>query len=353
MSARLLTTADAAEWEQALPASRSAFGSLGFARAQERMGLANPRLLVAMMGEAAVAYPLSLRSLDDLPFAAAASGRWDSASPPFTGPIASGGDLSRPERLNPSLGALAEQVAAVLSEEGVVSEFAHLHPWSSAPDVVGGGEADREVVWVDATLDPEELWRSSYSKACRKNVRRSEREGVGVRAAEGPDDIAEFHRIYEQTMVRSKAQASYFLDLGYFEAIHEEMPDAARFALAEVDGKVIAATLYMHDADDVYSYLGGADHAFQELRPTNAVVHATIAWAREEGKRRLILGGGYRPGDGIFRFKASFSPKRVTLRLARRVLRPDDYEALVEAWARHHGGASPTGFFPAYRDGRD
>ncbi len=136
----------------------------------------------------------------------------------------------------------------------------------------------------------------------------------------------------------------------YFQAIFEEMPSGARFALAEHDGRVIAATLYLHDSDDVYSYLGGADHEHQQLRPTNAVVHDTIRWAREQGKRRLILGGGYRPGDGIFRFKASFSPQRAELELARRVHLPDDLERLTEAWREHNGpGADPGDYFPAYR----
>jgi CelD/BcsL family acetyltransferase involved in cellulose biosynthesis len=151
-------------------------------------------------------------------------------------------------------------------------------------------------------------------------------------------------------MERNEALAAYFLDEAYFQAIFEEMPSGARFALAEHDGGVIAATLYLHDADDVYSYLGGADHEQQQLRPTNSVVHDTIRWAREQGKRRLILGGGYRPGDGIFRFKASFSPRRAALELARRVHLPDDLERLTEAWRAHNGpGADSGDYFPAYR----
>jgi lipid II:glycine glycyltransferase (peptidoglycan interpeptide bridge formation enzyme) len=151
-------------------------------------------------------------------------------------------------------------------------------------------------------------------------------------------------------MERNEALEPYYFDRGYFQAIFEEMPAGARFALAEHEGRVIAATLYLHDADDVYSYLGGADHDHQHLRPTNAVVHDTIRWAREHGKRRLVLGGGYRPDDGIFRFKASFSPQRATLELVRRVHLPDDLERLTAAWHEHHGpGAEPGEYFPAYR----
>jgi CelD/BcsL family acetyltransferase involved in cellulose biosynthesis len=334
MSTRILTTADADAWNAALPAERSAFGSLGFARVQERSGAGEARLLVA--GE--TAYPLLLRPLADLRLPIDLdAGRFDSASPPFTGPIG-------------SPGVSAEATAEALREAGVVAEFAHLHPWKADPAAVGGAEADREIVWVDLTLDEESLWRNSYSKACRKNVNRAEREGVVVRPAAGIDDVAEFHRIYIGTMERNEAERSYFFDRAYFEAIYEEMADSARFVLAEHEGSVVAATLYLHDADDVYSYLGGADHAHQQLRPTNAVVHETIRWAREQGKKRLVLGGGYRPGDGIFRFKASFSPERATLELARRVHLPGDYEALVAAWRAAHGDpADEPSFFPLYR----
>jgi hypothetical protein len=301
----------------------------------ERAGAGEARLLA---GEG-FAYPVLLRPLDELPFAAPSEGaRFDSASPPFTGPLGQGGEAE------------SKGIADALAEAGVVAEFAHLHPWKAAPQLVGGGEPDREIVWVDLTLDEERLWRESYSKACRKNVNRAEREGVTVRPAAGADDIAEFHRIYISTMERNEASATYFFDRDYFQAIFEEMPDSARFALAEHDGRVVAATLYLHDADDVYSYLGGADHDHQQVRPTNAVVHEAIRWARGEGKRRLILGGGYRPNDGIFRFKASFSPERATLRLARRIHLADDYESLVKAWRRHHGEpAAEPAFFPLYR----
>jgi serine/alanine adding enzyme len=331
MSAKLLTTADSEAWNAALPAERSAFGSLGFARVQERVGAGEARLLVAEH----VVYPILLRPL---PFATPGAGSHDSASPPFTGPIGEGGDDD------------AAAIAAALRDAGVVAEFAHLHPWKSAPELVGGGEPDREIVWVDVTLDEEGLWRASFSKACRKNLKRAEREGVTVRAAASPEDIESFHRIYIATMDRNEAAGGYYFDREYFQAIFEEMPGSARFALAEHDGTVVAATLYLHDADDVYSYLGGADHDHQHVRPTNAVVHDTIRWAREQGKRRLVLGGGYRPDDGIFRFKASFSPERATLRLARRIHLQEDYDALVTAWRADHGNPSPEpAYFPLYR----
>ena len=346
MSGRWLDTTDADAWREALPVSRSAFGSVEFARALERSGGPRGALLVAEGGGASCAWPFGLREVGDLPYPvpARASGAFDAATPPFTGPYAShAGGVEE-------LALLADELDAAFDRHAVIADFTHLHPFAAAHGLAADPEPEREIVWVDVTLDAESTWRESYSKACRKNVNRAEREGVSVRAAETEADIAEFHRIYEMTMERNDALDSYFLPLERFLAIHEEMPHNSRFALAEQGGEVVAATLYLHDDEDVYSYLGGADHDHQHMRPTNAVVHATIEWARTQGKRRLILGGGYAPDDGIFRFKASFSPERATLMLARRIHDARAYEALVQAWREYHGpDADPTGFFPAYR----
>ncbi|MEJ7875626.1 MAG: GNAT family N-acetyltransferase, partial [Solirubrobacterales bacterium] len=242
--ARLLTSQDADEWERALPASRSAFGSLGFARAQEREAGASARLLVS---ERSVT-PLLLRAIPGTDL-------FDAATPPFTGAI--------------GLGA-----ATSLAAEGIVTEFDHIHPWdASAPPEA---EADREIVWVDTTMEPEQLRRESFTKAARKNLRRSQEEGVDVYQATTASDVAEFHRIYIATMERTDALRNYFFDEGFFQAIFEEMRDSAQFLMATQSGVVIAATLYLHDADSVYSYLGGADHTYQHLRPTNAIVSHAI-----------------------------------------------------------------------------
>jgi len=314
---RLLTTKDAGEWERALPASRSAFGSLGFARVQERASEVSARLLVSEGS----ATPLLLRPIPG-------SDLNDAATPPFTG----------------SIGAAP---SGALEAEGIVTEFDHLHPWDAATPPEAA--PDREIVWVDTTQESELLRRESFTKAARKNLRRSEREGVEVREAESAADVGAFHRIYIQTMERNDAHRSYFFGEEYFQAILSEMPDSARFLLAAKDGAVIAATLYLQDADNVYSYLGGADHAYQHLRPTNAIVNSAIESAQASGHKRLILGGGYTPGDGIFRFKASFSPLRATLKLARRIHRPSDFDRLAAEWRERNPGVKETGFFPPWR----
>ena len=347
--ADVLTMGDEGRWRERLPARESVFGSVEFARLQQRHTGVEPRLFTLHGAHGPVAYPLHLRSVAELAFADELAGRLvDAATPPYTGPFA-------PQPLDPAgRAAFAEALAGWCAESGVVTEFAHLHPWKARTELLQADavKPEREIVYVDLTADPERLWRESFTHACRKNIQRARREGVRVLEATDETHARELHRIYELTMARQGALASYFFPPEYFASFGELLPANSRILLAEHDGQVVAATLYLHDDEDVYSYLGGADHAAQQVGPTNAIVDEVIRWARSEGKRRLVLGGGYTPGDGIMRFKASFSPLRAELRLYRRVRLPREYESLSSAWRDRHGvgeGEGAAGFFPPYR----
>jgi serine/alanine adding enzyme len=333
---------DEASWRTELPAGKSVFGSLEFALLAARHFGVSPRLLVMHFDHAPVVYPFFLRPLDKLAFHHAVTG-WDAVTPEFTGPFG---------LTDAAATQFSESLSSAFRELGAVTEFMHLHPWDIEAGLLQNGvvKFNREVVWVDVTLSTDDLWENHFSYACRKNIRRSQAEKVCVFQASTAGDIKEFHRIYRLTMDRNQALSTYYFPLEYFSDIFETLPAHSRFVMAESAGQVIAATLYMYDEQNVYSYLGGADYAFQSMRPTNAIVYETIDWARRAGKRRLILGGGYRPDDGIFKFKASFSSLRKPFYTYQRVHLPEQYAQLEHGWRQHFGGsAEQVAYFPSYR----
>jgi serine/alanine adding enzyme len=348
-SLQVLFTAQPDRWRSFLPARQSAFGSLEFASIVERHRGEVARLILFRSRDehVLVVYPLFLRAISELPFGACLpSEAWDAASPEYTGPMA----------LEPITEATGQVFRRLLDQycqaSRIVTEFAHLHPWRASSGTCRHENVhlDREIVYVDLVQSEEDLWQESLTRACRKNINRARSENVRMFAAEKPDHICQFHRVYVHTMDRNRAHARYYYPLQFFMDFFERMSDNARFALAEHDGKIVAGTLFLHDDHDVYSYLGGADQAYQSVRPTNALVYDTICWARDQGKTRLILGGGYEHNDGIFRFKASFSPLRAGFNVCRQIHMPDQYDTLCAEWAAHHE-ASPehSDFFPQYR----
>ena len=346
MRERLLTLSDVAEWQTLLPARASVFASVEYASIYQQHSGYDARLFLVESDEAAVAYAFFQRPVHSLPFASTLAERyWDTLTPEYTGPTAlSAGEAVSDLRFR-------ERFSTFCRENRIVAEFAHLHPWNWSVELLEteGVEVNREIVYVDLTLSEEQLWQNSLTYACRKNIKRSQRENIRVIEATSPGDIREFHRIYIQTMERNQALTQYYFSLEYFLAFFERMPQHARFVLAIYHDQVVAGTLYLHDDIDVYSYLGGADHAFQNARPTNAVVYDTILWARRNGKKRLILGGSYEPDDGIFRYKASFSPLRARFHTYKKIHLPQIYNSLCRAWSEHYGLSSVDTYFPTYR----
>ena len=340
----LLSTENEAKWRSLLPINRSVFGSVEFASIKELHSGHVARLFVFDANGNPTVYPFFLRPLSELPFVRSLDGaNWDSTTPEFSGPFCS-------SETKPA--SFSEAVHHLFCDLGVVSEFMHLNPWSDAGQMLTGGELcfNREIVWVNTMLSEDELWRNHFSHACRKNLKRAASEKVRVFEAKGLADIQEFHRIYLGTMDRNQASKSYYFPTEYFVAIFEHMSNNARFVMAEHNNQIVAAILYLHDDINVYSYLGGADYDHQQVRPTNAIVHDTIGWARRNQKERLVLGGGYQPDDGIFRFKASLSSLRAAFYTFQRVHLRGYYESLQTEWSKYYGTEmEKRKYFPSYR----
>ena len=340
-----LTTSDYEMWQKCLPASRSVFGSVGYARICERYRESSPRLYVVASENASICYPLLLRSTKSLPFAAGPSAKWDSTTPDFTGPLLMGTDDCLVE-------AFPGRRDDLFQSEKIVAEFAHLYPWSNAQAMLDaqGFAYNRDIVWVDLTLSSEELWRKQVRYSTRKQIATSVRSGVRVFASSADEHLHEFQRIYEGTMRRNDAHHSYYFPFNFFCAFREELPENARFVFAEYKDQIVASMLYLFDDTDVFGFLGGSDAAFQSVRPMNAVIWNAIQSTREAGRKRLILGGGYRPGDGILHFKSGFSPLLQPFHIYRRIHMEQDY-ALLERQCREYYSVAdlPADYFPSYR----
>lgn len=344
MRFHLLTTWDDDAWRAALPAELNVMGSVAYARILERQTGYPARLLVVEASGCRVAYPFLLRPLRSLAFARPAQAtQWDTLTPEYTGPIWRDPADARALPL--------DALAAPLRELGVVAEFAHLNPWDAALELLDPRSltVNRDVVALDLAKGEARIWAEELSSDARRQTKQAWKAGVAVRRATSLDDVRAFHDLYLRTMARRHALARYQFPLEHFVAFHETMRDHAFFVLAEHGGRLAAGGLFLHGGMDLYWHLSAADLALGHVRPVNAYLHDTIRWAVRAGKRRMLLGGGYAPDDGIFRFKAAFSRQRLPFRVYRRVHDPDAYRSLAEAWSAHHGRPPVSDFFPSYR----
>src|SRR5438067_6393701 len=190
ISDQLLSTREIALWQKYLPARRSVFGSIGYARVCERYRNCSPRLLVVASATESICYPMLLRSTDELPFDGIHRGMWDAGSTEYTGPLTRG--VSQQFALT-----FQNRCDAVFRSERIITEFAHLNPWVDNSRLLQSNclYANREIVWVDVTMNPDVLWSEHFAHACRKNISRSVKDRVRILCATTDDQIKEFYRL--------------------------------------------------------------------------------------------------------------------------------------------------------------
>ena len=202
---------------------------------------------------------------------------------------------------------------------------------------------------------PEEIIWKNFDHKVRKNVNRARTMGVTIRHDHCGERLDDFLDIYSGTMSRRNASESYSFPRNYFETIHLELDGHYHYVFAEYEGRVIACELILISAERVYSFLGGTDADAFALRPNDLLKYEVMRWAKSIGKKQYVLGGGFLPDDGIFRYKQSFAPQGVVpFRIGSKILLPKIYERLIEARRQR---ASDLGlawqarknYFPEYR----
>lgn len=344
---------DAREWIRAWESwpGREVFAHPHYVRLFAGPGI-RPLSAAAESGGARVLYPFLLRDLKGEPFCPEGL----PAATDIITPLGYGGPFGwGASDLGPLAGAFWGAFDAWADANGVASEFIRFPLLDDDILPYPGERIDRSTNVV-RTLDPSEddLWMDFEAKV-RKNVKKARRLGVEIEVDSQGARLDDFLRLYAGTMDRRGAATQYYFPREFFEAIHRDLPGQFVYLHALYQGTVVSTELVLVSVENVYSYLGGTDRSAFELSPNDLIKLEIIRWAKGQGKRRFIIGGGYKREDGIFRYKLSFAPDgRVPHLMGQRILRRDLYQALVD----HRRSLAPSdaedrsegaGFFPEYR----
>jgi Acetyltransferase (GNAT) domain len=219
------------------------------------------------------------------------------------------------------------------SGSGLVSAF--LRDAVGRPPSLLGATLRSEVHVVDPH-EPLEL-RSTHAR----HVRRNARYGYATRYEEGAEALADFQRVYRQTMERTQAGERYLFPDAYFAQLLAS--EHARLLITRTGEGLAASGAILVESDGYLHYfLGGSADELLEHSPFKTTMAAMIELARER-ELPLNLGGGVRPGDALDHFKRGFANRIEPFHTHELVCDVAAYERLSE------GRTDAAGFFPLYR----
>ncbi|HAJ98627.1 MAG TPA: hypothetical protein DCM62_01240 [Bacteroidales bacterium] len=191
----------------------------------------------------------------------------------------------------------------------------------------------------------EEMW-GGFRYKVRKNVATALRNDVSIEFDPAGKRLDDFLHIYFHTMQRRNADSKYHLPAAFFEEVIKRLPDNSFFIHAVYDNMVVATELVLVSKTRLYSYLGGTLQPYFQKRAGDLLKSSIIKWGHENGYKQIVIGGGYKPHDGIFAFKKSFAPKGIfPFYIGKKILNQKVYDSLLV----HSGNRPSEDFFPAYR----
>jgi Acetyltransferase (GNAT) domain len=306
-------------------------------------------------GESVIIYPFLLRRIASLSFLQSPEAwneYYDATSPyGYGGPLVKIADVS--ERDTQQLWAdFLEAYHAYCVDRKIVCEFARLHPFlKNHLHLSEGLERRGSVVTIDLQQSDEAIWQG-FTKENRKKIGRAQIRGLRVEQVDTPTGIRLFAKLYDQTMRRVQAHNWYFFSEDWLTEFHARLAEHLTLFLVYDGDNVVAGASVFHANGLVNNFLSASDSDSAQLAPNNLMFYEVIRWAKRRGYRWYNLGGGYRPDDGVMRFKMNYSQHTADFYTYQKIHLPDAYECLVQEW-RH--AAPPTNkeqgsaFFPLYR----
>jgi Acetyltransferase (GNAT) domain len=246
-----------------------------------------------------------------------------------------------------------------LSAVGIVSVFLRFHPLLPQPKVAWQQPGlllyHGDTVNIDLTLSPAQLWKQTRENHRRQIKQMQQRNDLAVFMDEEWGHFAAFMECYTATMDRVGASPHYYFQPEFFMALRKALAARLHLCVVRIGADVARAGLFTETHGIVQYHLSGSRPAFAHLPTLKLMLHYVRDWAKQRGNQAFHLGGGLGAGsDGVFLFKAGFSPLRYPFYTWRAILNAEAYRALIEE-RRHAAGVLPAadlkldGFFPEYR----
>ena len=166
--------------------------------------------------------------------------------------------------------ALIEVLRATQAATQVSSTHILYPPPELVPELAAAGYMLRRGVqfhWLNAGYTSFEQFLDTLERKKRKNIRAERRKvvdaGVTMRRVRGADitdaEWRFFNRCYQRTY--KAHHSSPYLNLDFFQRIGRTMPANILLVLAEKEGKMIAASLVIHNQDTLFGrYWGEVEH---------------------------------------------------------------------------------------------
>jgi lipid II:glycine glycyltransferase (peptidoglycan interpeptide bridge formation enzyme) len=164
---------------------------------------------------------------------------------------------------------------------------------------------------IDLRRPPAKIFQS-FSSSCRRNIRKSERNGLLIEEIDDRERLVICYELLRKTYSRARVPlADLSLFTSAFDNLHPR--GAVKFFLAKLGDRYIAARAVLLYKKQMFDWYAGADSDYLDSYPNETLVHHILIWGCGNGFHSFDFGGAGRPDEkyGVRDFKARFGGRLV------------------------------------------
>lgn len=224
-----------------------------------------------------------------------------------------------------------KELFELANERGVVSQFLRFHPLLQNHQVCNNAIENvyiKDTIFIN--LETEDDLLVQMDSKNRNLIRKAQKSGVVVEHDKGTR-IDDFMRIYEATMDRDNATSFYYFPKSYYEYMQSHMSTEVEYFYALKDDEMIAASIFFYSGESMHYHLSANLVEYRTYAPTNLILYTAANWGRDNGMKKLHLGGGVGVEDSLFHFKKQFNKNgRIPFYIGRNIFNRLKYEDLLK-----------------------
>jgi len=224
-------------------------------------------------------------------------------------------------------------------KNNIVAEFTRFNPViknQNFSDNLSIVKENKDII-VDLNFSEDYMLKNIYDRSVRKNINKAIRNDLTIKHFSGDkinnDWINKFKEIYNSTLQRRSADKYYYFSDNYFTSLNKKMGTNISYFFTQIKNKTISCELVTYKNHNAYSFLGGTLSEYFSYRPNDILKHQIINHLRKEGCKYFCLGGGVSEGDGIYKYKKSFSKNGINdFFIGKKIYLNDIYNKICGEW---------------------
>lgn len=198
---------------------------------------------------------------------------------------------------------------------------------------------NRKVVIIDLQDTWDNIWAKEFSATNRNLIRKLEKEGYECFETCDLNLYTSFIELYYQTMDNAVAAKYYYFSKKYFEKLKIELGGKVKLFVVMKDGVLYNAALFFITNNIITYHLSARNLQYPKVPGSNYLLANVIKLFIGESWKHLNLGGGTNSDDNnhLLKFKQNFSKQTTDFFIGKRILLPELYQHLKEAYITFHG----------------